>query len=79
MLGYVFVCERERQGWRYDNLDVLDPTDPEVIIQTDVANAFNSTNHWWSRMCFILACRKPRLYFAFTRGEGGARDECGWR
>ena len=28
----------------YDNLDVSDPTDPEVIIQIDVANAFNSTN-----------------------------------
>ncbi len=27
----------------YDNLDVSDPTDPEVIIQIDVANAFNST------------------------------------
>ena len=28
----------------YDNLDVSDPTDPEVTIQIDVANAFNSTN-----------------------------------
>jgi hypothetical protein len=28
----------------YDKLDVSDPTDPEVIIQIDVANAFNSTN-----------------------------------
>ena len=28
----------------YDNLDGSDPTDPEVIIQIDVANAFNSTN-----------------------------------
>ena len=28
----------------YDNLDVSDPTDPEVIIQIDVVNAFNSTN-----------------------------------
>ncbi len=25
----------------YDNLDVSDPTDPEVIIKIDVANAFN--------------------------------------
>jgi hypothetical protein len=28
----------------YDNLDVSDSTDPDVIIQIDVANAFNSTN-----------------------------------
>jgi hypothetical protein len=28
----------------YDNLDVSDPTDPEVIIKIDVANAFNSTD-----------------------------------
>ncbi len=28
----------------YDNLDVSDPTDPEVTIQIDVANAFNSIN-----------------------------------
>jgi hypothetical protein len=28
----------------FDNLDVSDPTDPEVIIQIDVANVFNSTN-----------------------------------
>ena len=28
----------------HDNLDVSDPTDPEVIIKIDVANAFNSTN-----------------------------------
>jgi hypothetical protein len=28
----------------YDNLDVSDSTDPEVTIQIDVANAFNSTN-----------------------------------
>jgi hypothetical protein len=28
----------------FDNLDVSDPTDPEVIIQIDVVNAFNSTN-----------------------------------
>ncbi len=28
----------------FDNLDVSDPTDPEVIIQIDVANAFKSTN-----------------------------------
>jgi hypothetical protein len=27
----------------YDNLDVSDPTDPEVTIQIDVANVFNST------------------------------------
>jgi hypothetical protein len=28
----------------YDNLDFSDPTDPEVIIKIDVANAFNSTD-----------------------------------
>jgi hypothetical protein len=28
----------------YDNLDVSDPTDPEVIIKIDVANVFNSTD-----------------------------------
>ncbi len=28
----------------YDNLDVSDPTDPEVTIQIDVSNVFNSTN-----------------------------------
>ncbi len=28
----------------YDNLDVSDPTDPEVIIKIDVTNAFNSTD-----------------------------------
>jgi hypothetical protein len=28
----------------YDNLDVSDPTDPEVIIKIDVAIAFNSTD-----------------------------------
>jgi hypothetical protein len=28
----------------YANLDVSDPTDPEVTIQIDVANAFNSTD-----------------------------------
>ncbi len=28
----------------YANLDVSDPTDPDVIIKIDVANAFNSTN-----------------------------------
>ncbi len=28
----------------YDNLDVSDPTDPEVIIQINVVNVFNSTN-----------------------------------
>jgi hypothetical protein len=28
----------------YDNLDVSDPTDPEVIIKIDVANAFNCDN-----------------------------------
>ncbi len=27
-----------------DNLDVSDPTDPEVIIEIDVTNAFNSTD-----------------------------------
>ncbi len=28
----------------YDNLNVSDPTDPEVTIQIDVANVFDSTN-----------------------------------
>jgi hypothetical protein len=28
----------------YANLDVSDPTDPDVIIKIDVAKAFNSTN-----------------------------------
>jgi hypothetical protein len=28
----------------YDNLDVSDPTDPDVIIQIDVTNVFNSAN-----------------------------------
>ncbi len=28
----------------YDNLDISDPTDPEVTIQIDVSNSFNSTN-----------------------------------
>ncbi len=28
----------------YDNLDVSDPTDPEVIIKIDVVNVFNSTD-----------------------------------
>ncbi len=28
----------------YDNLDVSDPTDPEVIIKIDVTNVFNSTD-----------------------------------
>jgi hypothetical protein len=28
----------------YDNLDISDPTDPEVIIKIDVTNAFNSTD-----------------------------------
>jgi hypothetical protein len=28
----------------YDNLDVSDPTDPEVIIKIDVGNTFNSTD-----------------------------------
>ena len=28
----------------YDNLDISDPTDPEVTIQIDVSNACNSTN-----------------------------------
>jgi hypothetical protein len=34
----------------YDNLDVSDPTDPEVIIKIDVANEFNSivTQPWTS-------------------------------
>jgi hypothetical protein len=28
----------------YDNFDVSDPTDPDVIIKIDVVNVFNSTN-----------------------------------
>jgi hypothetical protein len=27
----------------YDNLDISDPNDPDVIIKIDVSNAFNST------------------------------------
>ncbi len=28
----------------YDNLDISEPTDPEVIIKIDVVNVFNSTD-----------------------------------
>ncbi len=27
----------------YDNLDISDPTDPEVMIKIDISNAFNTT------------------------------------
>lgn len=44
----------------YDNLDVSDPTDPEVIIQIDVANTFNSTNR--GLILDVLSGRASRDY-----------------
>jgi hypothetical protein len=35
----------------YDNLDISDPNDPEVIIQIDVCNVFNSTDRAFSLDC----------------------------
>ncbi len=67
----------------YVNLDISDPTDPEVIIQIDVANAFNSTNRGLT--LDVLNGRASRDYACgLKKGDGlgwtgtHSQGEDGW-
>jgi hypothetical protein len=44
----------------YDNLDISDPNDPEVIIKIDVCNVFDSTDRAFSLDC--INGRASRVY-----------------
>jgi hypothetical protein len=44
----------------YDNLDIADPSDPEVIIKIDISNAFNTTCH--ALTLDVLSGRASRDY-----------------